>query len=340
MFTIVPHGFRCVVTRFGKISGVLDEGIHLYAPFFDQFVHVNWRFSFCDHGSKVKGYLIPTKVMVFDPDGVECTTKDNLNVDIDIVCEFRIVDVPKAATCVQGDLFALFETQVLNYLYRIVREMDLVDVKPAQVTAKLYDNLNECRFEEKYGIVVESATVDSISLPAEIVDATVEIEKNRRMGLAEIERISQERAAETAQAKSRLARMKAEQVEESEKRKYEAKKRKEMEQTEAEVSAIKWKKIKQEETEKRDIERKKIDLKLETETHEAEMDKQRMVDMLTAIKKSGLSDEVLVSLGSAMRQMHASETHLKAVQAAAKGGKSMFIPLESAQNARVHMRDD
>jgi hypothetical protein len=72
LYTIIPHGFKAVMTEYGKFIGVWKSGFHWTAPW----VQVD--------------FLIPQQQIVFNSPVKECPTQDNVMVQIDVTLLLQI----------------------------------------------------------------------------------------------------------------------------------------------------------------------------------------------------------------------------------------------------------
>ena len=121
------------------------------------------------------GCDIPTTKLIFDPNNLSCTTSDQIQVGVDLICEFRIVDPVKATTVVHGNLFASIETMLLTTLYEAIRSLPLAQLEPRAVQAAVQRELGD-DFGE-YGVKMGRVLVEKISIPKQIETATIQSER-------------------------------------------------------------------------------------------------------------------------------------------------------------------
>lgn len=93
---VVPQQHAYVVERLGRYSGTLGAGLHILLPFVDM---IRYRHSL--------------KEQVVDFSRQICTTKDDRQLQVDGILQFKIVDPEKASYAVQNYFVALMQlTQV------------------------------------------------------------------------------------------------------------------------------------------------------------------------------------------------------------------------------------
>lgn len=206
---IVHHGTARVVKQFGKIARTLEPGVHWVTPFLDSYVSVNWRFS--GAGSRVHGYDIPVNKLSFDPEGLSCTTADQLDAKIDLLVEFCITDVAKAVTQT-SNLFASIESIVLAAIYETSRSVKLAELSPRVIEAAVNQAIAKTAVE--YGFQVTRVYVEQIAGPASIAKATEAVETQRRQKVAELDKLQQESEIKLSQQRLKMMLTEASGVEE------------------------------------------------------------------------------------------------------------------------------
>lgn len=202
-----------VVKRFGVITHVLGPGVHMINPFFDSFVRVQWKFEHdSNEDSAVNGYDIPTDTLRFDPDEIECTTADSLDIGIDLLVEFRIVDA-RLATATTNNLYRSIEASILSALYSSIRSLKLEHVTPQSVEQTVSQTLDKTA--RLYGFETTRVFVENIMLPDELSEATVAVEREKRQMIAELSKRKRETELALAQQRERLALQEAESLSQS-----------------------------------------------------------------------------------------------------------------------------
>lgn len=213
---VVQQGSKRVVKRFGKISHVLDAGVHWVTPFLDEYVYVDWRFSGsrargAAPGARVWGYDIPVHTLVFDPDELSCTTSDQLRAQIDILIEFNITDIVKAITQT-SNLFASIEAIVLAAIYETSRALKLADLTPRVIEAAVSEAVGKSAAD--YGFQLKRVFVENIAGPESISRATEVVETQRRQKVTELDKLQQESEIKLSQQRLKMMLTEAAGVEE------------------------------------------------------------------------------------------------------------------------------
>lgn len=305
---VVTGGYQRILTRFGIITGTLQPGLHWVTPCLDSYFYVWWQFQ--QRGSRVRGYDIPTHTLRYDPAKLSCVTKDQINIDVDLLIEFRVVDVIIAARS-SPNLFASIESLVLAATYESVRNMTLHEITPAPVQKAVQDRLEE--HSEAYGFVVQRVFVESIGLPKNIQDATVAVEAQRRQKVAELDKLKAESEIKLSQQKLKLQLTEAAAVEEMLIVANGAKKRK----AEAEAQVL--------------VDEMMHQQALRKQRQQAELENEMYKQRLVALRESGLTPQMIV-------EMQRSET----LRALAKDPASKLIlaPQDALREQHLHLRAD
>ena len=335
-FVIVPENHLCAVMRLGKFNRLLMPGFHLKVPFLDQFFFFDWRFN-NSSSDQVVGYDVPTNLLKFDPPKLRCSTLTNLDVDVDVFLEFRINDVGQAMRCTNGNLFTLFETIVRNGLYRVVREMTIEELQPKIVQMRLTEHLDKAGLSEKLGLEVENVTVDRIVLPKEIQNATIEIERQKRVAMAELQRVDNERKIATSQTETRLQRQKAQQIETEQANVHKLQQERLLAENKDQIATIaltRKRKHAEQALEEQSAQEEQA-LKVRRTQYEQDVQYQRELslqraeavgEMLQKVKDSGLSEEMIGGLAAASRQFYMAELNGNIAATLAGNKNSVFVP--------------
>ena len=88
--TIVPQQSAFVVERLGRYSTTLQAGFHLLVPFLDRIAY--------RHSLKEQAIDIPEQI---------CITKDNVQVTVDGVLYWKVMDPERASYGIQNYAFAI-----------------------------------------------------------------------------------------------------------------------------------------------------------------------------------------------------------------------------------------
>ncbi len=123
MFYTVPQSCCVIVERFGKFARVVREGLHVKAPWFEDFRCVpKWG-----KNANRYGWLIDLSEQQTDTPVRECQTKDNVDVRASAMVFWQIVD-PRKAVYESENLPAFVETVGLNALRAEIGKLELDQV--------------------------------------------------------------------------------------------------------------------------------------------------------------------------------------------------------------------
>ncbi len=171
-FFIVQHDEVVIFKRLGSFAEVCKSGFYLRLPVLYTTQWIDWKF----HYDVVEGSLkvlssdrIPLRELRYNPTPLECVTKDNICLKVDLVVKFLITN-PKDAGLLATNLFADIEDAVLTKLYAVIRTLLMTEVDPERVTTELEkSNINQSL--TPLGTKIMQARVRSINLPGSIRDA-------------------------------------------------------------------------------------------------------------------------------------------------------------------------
>lgn len=150
---IVPQQMVYIVERFGKYNRMLDAGLHIVIPFFET---VRYKHSL--------------KEIVLDIPEQICITKDNVQVTIDGVIFFRVIDAHKASYGVANFIPAIIQL-AQTMLRSEIGKMDLdktFEERDAINTAIVMaiDNATD-----PWGVKVLRYELKSITPPRDVLEA-------------------------------------------------------------------------------------------------------------------------------------------------------------------------
>jgi regulator of protease activity HflC (stomatin/prohibitin superfamily) len=208
---VVPQQSAYVVERLGRYSGTLSAGFHILVPFFD---NIRYR-----HSLKENALDIPAQV---------CITRDNVQVHVDGVLYFKVVNPERASYGVADYLFAitqLAQTTLRSEIGKI--ELDRTFEERSQININIVSELDKAT--EPWGIKVLRYEIKNITPPSDVLAAMekqmrAEREKRALILTSEGER---DAAINTAEGQKQQV-IKA----------SEAKKQQEMNEAEGEAAAI------------------------------------------------------------------------------------------------------
>ena len=208
---VVPQQSAYVVERLGRYSGTLSAGFHLLYPFFD---NIRYR-----HSLKETALDIPAQV---------CITRDNVQVQVDGVLYFKVMNPERASYGVSDYLFAIIQLAQTTLRSEIGKiELDRTFEERTQINTNVVTELDKAT--EPWGIKVLRYEIKNITPPADILAAMekqmrAEREKRALVLTSEGER---DAAINTAEGQKQQV-IKA----------SEAKKQQEMNEAEGEAAAI------------------------------------------------------------------------------------------------------
>ncbi|MBM4256003.1 MAG: paraslipin [Deltaproteobacteria bacterium] len=150
---VVPQQSAYVVERLGRYSGTLSAGFHILVPFVDT---VRYR-----HSLKETALDIPPQV---------CITRDNVQVQVDGVLYFKIMNPERASYGVADYVFAitqLAQTTLRSEIGRI--ELDRTFEERTQINTNVVNELDKAT--EPWGIKVLRYEIKNITPPADVLAA-------------------------------------------------------------------------------------------------------------------------------------------------------------------------
>eukprot|EP00164_Ancoracysta_twista_P003998 GFYU01005367.1.p1 GENE.GFYU01005367.1~~GFYU01005367.1.p1 ORF type:complete len:420 (+),score=177.89 GFYU01005367.1:64-1323(+) len=159
MFEAIPAGLYCLVAANGRIrqfngQNWCEPGKHVFKPW----EHVQ--------------YLVTRQYTVFDCPVKNCPTLDNVQVQIDIVIVFRIIEpfkfIFKLGPDKLNEYLRSSQEDAIRGLARSVNHTAVYDLRGSSTSAMM-EKMNQ-RFNE-YGVSIEDVTITNVSLPREIANA-------------------------------------------------------------------------------------------------------------------------------------------------------------------------
>ena len=150
---IVPQQWAFIVERWGKYNTTLTAGFHILLPFIDV---VRYR-----HSLKETAADIPEQV---------CITKDNVQVGIDGVLYYKIIDPERASYGIEDFAFAvsqLAQTTLRSEIGKI--ELDRTFEERAHINARVVAELDQAT--DSWGVKVFRYEIKNIIPPQDVVSA-------------------------------------------------------------------------------------------------------------------------------------------------------------------------
>ncbi len=206
IFFQVPQSHVTVLTRFGKFSRVLKQGLRARIPLLEKVYRVNWG-----EVANENGIYIEMTEQVSDTSPKECHTKDNVPVKIDASVYWRIIDVTKALFEVDMLPSALMDS-CLNALRAEIGKLSLDQVLSSrrELSEKVAASLMEV--STKWGVAVSRVEIQELSTSDETAEAMrmeMAAERRRRANVLEAEGQA-EAKMKTAEAEAYAIKIKAE----------------------------------------------------------------------------------------------------------------------------------
>lgn len=169
---IVPQKTVFVVERLGKYQATLDAGFHLLVPFVDRIAY--------RHSLKEFAMDVPSQT---------CITKDNIQVEVDGVLYYQIVDPVKASYGVNDYAFAttqLAQTTMRSEVGKI--DLDKTFEERERINAEIVNAVDKAAVP--WGLKVTRYEIKNIVPPPSIKDAMekqMRAEREKRALIAESE---------------------------------------------------------------------------------------------------------------------------------------------------------
>jgi len=169
---VVPQKTVYIVERLGKYSGTLEAGFHILIPFIDRIRYV--------HSLKENAIDVPEQ---------SCITKDNIQVDIDGILYFVIVDPVKASYGINDYAFAsiqLAQTTMRSEVGKI--DLDKTFEEREKINSEIVAAVDKASMP--WGLKVTRYEIKNIVPPPSIKDAMekqMRAEREKRALIAESE---------------------------------------------------------------------------------------------------------------------------------------------------------
>jgi len=209
-FKMVQQSKVMVIERLGKYNRTLQSGINIIIPLIDKPRSLKWRYVEEDKWSRAKrfvsgdnvppsdmleGYMstikdrteIDLRETVYDFPGQNVITKDNVNVRINALLYFQIVDPVKSVYEIEN-LPVAIEKLTQTTLRNVIGELELDETLSSRdtINSKLRTILDDAT--NKWGVKVNRVELQDINPPADIIDAMekqMRAERDRRAAVLE-----------------------------------------------------------------------------------------------------------------------------------------------------------
>ena len=175
---IIPQSETKIVERLGKYYATLQPGINIIIPFIDRAKEI----ITLNRGRYVYSNTIDLREQVYDFDKQNVITKDNIQMQINALLYFQIVDPFKAVYEI-SNLPNAIEKLTQTTLRNIIGELELDETLTSRdtINTKLRAVLDDAT--DKWGIKVNRVELQDITPPASVLNAMekqMQAERNKR----------------------------------------------------------------------------------------------------------------------------------------------------------------
>ncbi|MCF8379327.1 MAG: SPFH/Band 7/PHB domain protein [Bacteroidales bacterium] len=193
-FKIVQQSDVVIIERLGKYSRTLNSGINIIWPIIDKPRDITWRYIV--EGMDEQKHIrfkqrskIDLRETVYDFPKQNVITKDNVNIQINALLYFQIMD-PVRATYEIENLPDAIEKLTQTTLRNVIGELELDESLSSRdtINTKLRTILDDAT--NKWGVKVNRVELQDIAPPADIMQAMekqMRAERDRRASVLEAE---------------------------------------------------------------------------------------------------------------------------------------------------------
>ncbi len=193
-FKIINQAQVVIIERLGKFNRILQPGLQFIVPFIDTTRGIHWKKVVrLPQGESYSVYNIIEKIdlreSVFDFPRQNVITKDNVQISINALLYFQVVD-PKSAVYEIENLPEAIEKLTQTTLRNVIGEMDLDTTFTSRdtINEKLRAILDDAT--NKWGVKINRVELQDIIPPKEIQNAMekqMKAERDRRAAILEAE---------------------------------------------------------------------------------------------------------------------------------------------------------
>ena len=188
---IIPQSETKIIERLGKYQATLEAGVNFIIPFVDSAKNI----VVLNHGRYSYSSTIDLREQVYDFPSQNVITKDNIQMEINALLYFQIMD-PKKVAYEINNLPNAIEKLTQTTLRNIIGELELDETLTSRDTInnKLRLVLDEAT--DKWGVKVNRVELQDITPPSSVLTAMekqMQAERNKR---AQILTSEGEKAAE------------------------------------------------------------------------------------------------------------------------------------------------
>ncbi len=193
-FKIVQQSEVVIIERLGKYSRTLNSGINIIWPIIDKPRDITWRYVV--EGMDEQKHIrfkqkskIDLRETVYDFPKQNVITKDNVNIQINALLYFQIMDPVKSIYEIEN-LPDAIEKLTQTTLRNVIGELELDESLSSRdtINTKLRSILDDAT--NKWGVKVNRVELQDISPPADIMEAMekqMRAERDRRALVLEAE---------------------------------------------------------------------------------------------------------------------------------------------------------
>lgn len=193
-FKIVQQSEVVIIERLGKYSRTLNSGINIIWPIIDKPRDITWRYVVegLDEQKHIRfkqKSKIDLRETVYDFPKQNVITKDNVNIQINALLYFQIMDPVKSIYEIEN-LPDAIEKLTQTTLRNVIGELELDESLSSRdtINTKLRSILDDAT--NKWGVKVNRVELQDISPPADIMEAMekqMRAERDRRALVLEAE---------------------------------------------------------------------------------------------------------------------------------------------------------
>ena len=219
---IIPQSSTMVIERLGRYNRTLPSGINLIIPIIDKPRCVVWDLPSSATQEKKHSAWIDLREQIYDYPKQQVITKDNVNVEIDALLYFQIID-PEKAVYEISNLTRAIEMLTQTTLRNVLGELELDESLTSRdtINIKLRNILDEAT--DKWGVKVNRVELKDITPPQSIqeeMEKQMKAERERRATILIAEGEKQAKILEAQGYQEAIERIKAALGDESEYAKY------------------------------------------------------------------------------------------------------------------------
>ena len=178
---VIPQQSAWVIERLGKFHKVLNPGLNFIIPFIDKAKEM----VALHRGRYVFTNTIDLREQVYDFDRQNVITKDNIQMEINALLYFQIVDPFKSVYEI-NNLPNAIEKLTQTTLRNIIGELELDETLTSRdtINTKLREVLDDAT--DKWGVKVNRVELQDITPPASVLQAMekqMQAERNKRAAI-------------------------------------------------------------------------------------------------------------------------------------------------------------